>query len=205
MVLVQGLPPRKFVETVELHVGLQNNSLGGDRQFNTVFQLRHSPRPDSALRSVCVFGDERRCAEAETLGLPWYSLDMLRELQRKQKNGPKKLIESFFGILVSKSVMKQIPRLLGPSLGKCSKFPMPLADGASLVGAVEALQRKTKWQFKKAFSLSVAVGHVQMSPKQLGENVALAVWKLISVTKDGWGSIKTMHLKSTMGPPLRIL
>jgi large subunit ribosomal protein L10Ae len=192
------------VETVELQVGLQNYSWTEDKRFVSVFQLRHCPRPASAALSLCVIGDERRCAEAEALGLPWHSLDTLRELQRQKKAGVKKLLDSYDAALAPVSVVRRLPRILGPSIGKVSKFPTALAEEESLMEAVEALRRKTKWQLRKSLGLNVAVGHVQMTPRQLAENISMAVKHLISVTKDGWESIGGISIKSTMGPSLRV-
>ena len=52
--------------------------------------------------------------------------------------------------LASESLIKQIPRILGPGLNKAGKFPTAVTHAESLVGKVEEARATIKFQMKKA-------------------------------------------------------
>ena len=83
----------------------------------------------------------------------------------------KKLADKYAGFLASDSVIKVIPRLLGPGLNKAGKFPTLIAHGQSMDEAVETMKATIKYQLKKVLCLGVAVGNVNMEEKQLYVNI----------------------------------
>ena len=60
------------------------------------------------------------------------SADDLKKLN-KQKKLVKKLAKKYDAFLASESLIKQIPRLLGPGLNKAGKFPTLLTHGDNTV------------------------------------------------------------------------
>ena len=66
---------------------------------------------------VCVLGDQQHCDEATAKGLPCMSADDLKKLN-KDKKKVKNLAKSYDAFLCSDTLIKQIPRLLGPGLNK---------------------------------------------------------------------------------------
>jgi large subunit ribosomal protein L10Ae len=53
------------------------------------------------------------------------------------------------GFLASDSLIKLIPRLLGPGLNKAGKFPTPVSHTESLVAKIEDQKATIKFQLKK--------------------------------------------------------
>ena len=51
--------------------------------------------------------------------------------------------------LASDSLIKQIPRILGPGLNKAGKFPAMLTAGDSMKGKVDEVKSTIKFQMKK--------------------------------------------------------
>jgi ribosomal protein L1 len=58
--------------------------------------------------------------QAESIGLQWMDVEALKKLN-KNKKLVKKLSKQYHAFLASESVIKQIPRLLGPGLNKAGK------------------------------------------------------------------------------------
>merc|ERR1712002_1285633 len=105
--------PRKFLESVDLQIGLKNYDPQKDKRFSGTVKLKHVPR--NKFR-VCVLGDQAHVDEAKEKGLPCMSADDLKKL-----NKDKKMAKSYDAFLCSDTLIKQIPRLLGPGLNKAGK------------------------------------------------------------------------------------
>merc|ERR1711896_125622 len=109
---------------------------------------------------------------------------------------------SFF--LASGTIMKQIPRLLGPTMHKLGKFPTLLEAGEDMVEKIDSIRGTVKFQLKKVLCLGVAAAHVEMTEDQIFANLMITVNFLVSLLKKNWQNIKTLHIKSTMGSSNRI-
>ncbi|KAJ1526198.1 hypothetical protein ONE63_009357 [Megalurothrips usitatus] len=191
---------RNFVETVELQIGLKNYDPQKDKRFSGTVKLKHIPKPKM---QVCMLGDQQHCDEAKALNVPFMDAEALKKLN-KNKKLVKKLAKQYDAFLASESLIKQIPRLLGPGLNKAGKFPGLLAHGESMTGKIDEVKATIKFQMKKVLCLSVAVGHVGMTPDELVQNVHLSINFLVSLLKKHWQNVRSLHVKSTMGPPQRL-
>merc|ERR1712010_25305 len=177
---------RKFVETIDLQIGLKNYDPQKDKRFSGTVKLRHIPRPKF---SVCIFGDQQHCDEAKEAGIPHMSADDLKKLNKQ-----KKLAKKYDAFLASESLIKQIPRLLGPGLNKAGKFPTLLTHQDDMMAKIADLQSTIKFQMKKVLCLNVAVGNVNMTEDELVQNIHLAVNFLVSLLKKHWQNVRSLYI-----------
>jgi len=191
---------RKFVETVDLQVMLKNYDPQTDKRFNGTVLLAHVPRP---RMKVCIIGDAKHCDEAESKGIPFKTEEMLKKLN-KNKKLVKKLAAEFDAFLSSQSLIKKIPRLLGPGLNKAGKFPTLLAASDSMDEKINTIKCTIKFQLKKVLTLAVSVGHVDMTEDALRENTMRAVNFLVSLLKKNWQNVRSLNLSTTMGKAFRL-
>ncbi|KAF9678415.1 hypothetical protein SADUNF_Sadunf07G0032600 [Salix dunnii] len=218
--------PRKFIQTIELQIGLKNYDPQKDKRFSGSVKLPHIPRPKM---KVCMLGDAQHVEEATSIGLQWMDVEALKKLN-KNKKLVKKLSKQYHAFLASESVIKQIPRLLGPGLNKAGKFikeyslsfgygsfswfvniyvnagkfPTLVTHQESLESKVNEIKATVKFQLKKVLCMGVAVGNCDMEDKQIFQNVQMSVNFLVSLLKKNWQNVKSLHLKSTMGTPVRL-
>ena len=191
---------REFVETIELQIGLKNYDPQKDKRFAGNIKLPHIPRPKMR---VCVLGDAFHCEKAAAMGLEFKNAEGLKNFN-KNKKMIKKFAKKYHAFVASESLIKQIPRLLGPGLNKAGKFPTLVQQNEELSGKVDEVKATIKFQLKKVLCLNVAVGHVGMEVKSILENVKLAINFLVSLLKKNWQNVKVLYLKSTMGKPSRL-
>merc|ERR1712076_46040 len=130
---------RNFMETVDLQIGLKNYDPQKDKRFSGTVKLKHVPRPKF---KVCVLGDQQHCDEAKSKGIACMSADDLKKLNKK-----------YDAFLASESLIKQIPRLLGPGLNKAGKFPTMLTHQDDMLGKVNDIKATIKFQMKKVLCL----------------------------------------------------
>merc|ERR1711918_168932 len=191
---------RKFLETIELQVVPKNYDVNKDKRFQGSIKLPNIPRPNL---SVCILGDAYHVEEAQKNDIPYMDVEALKALN-KDKKKVKKLAQKYDAFLASQSVMKQIPRLLGPTMLKLGRFPSLLERSESINDKIDALKSNVKFQLKKVLTLGVAVANVGLTEQQIYANIQIATNFLISLLKKPWQNIKSLHVKSTMGPSHRI-
>merc|ERR1711862_926321 len=196
----EGGKKRNFTESVELQIMLKNYDPQKDKRFSGTVKLPHVARPNF---KVCVLGNQAHIDQAIANNIPHMSVDDLKKLN-KDKKLVKKLAKQYDAFLASDSLIKTIPRILGPGLNKAGKFPTMVTHSEPLASKVDEIKATIKFQMKKVLCLSVAVGHVQMTQDELYQNISLAVNFLVSLLKKNWQNVRALYVKSSMGPPQRI-
>ncbi|KAG8758412.1 hypothetical protein FRC11_003729 [Ceratobasidium sp. 423] len=188
-----GEKKRNFVETIELQIGLKNYDPQRDKRFSGTVKLPNVPRP---RMSICILADAADIDRAKQIELEY--------MLNKNKKLVKKLAKKYDAFLASEALIRQIPRLLGPGLSKAGKFPTPISHSEDLTDKLTEVRSTIKFQLKKVLCLGVAVGHVQMTEDQVLGNVMLSINFLVSLLKKNWQNVKSLHVKTTMGKPVRL-
>jgi len=193
---------RKFTETVELQIALKNYDPNKDKRFSGAIRLPNIPRPKF---TVCVIGDAKHLGEAKDAKIAALSEDDLKKMN-KNKKIVKKLAKQYGSFLASASLIRKIPRLLGPGLNKAGKFPSVLGANESITEKCEAAKASVKFALKskKSLCLGVPIANLGMSAKDIANNITLAVNFVVTLLPKGWQQVKRLYIKSTMGPPHRI-
>uniref|UniRef100_A0A4W5MVG9 Ribosomal protein n=1 Tax=Hucho hucho TaxID=62062 RepID=A0A4W5MVG9_9TELE len=182
--------PRKFTESVELQISLKNYDPQKDKRFSGT--VRFGPFPVSPiLLPVCL------ATHLSGPTLVWVLIIMLTVISARTA-------KKYDAFLASESLIKQIPRILGPGLNKAGKFPSLLTHNENLNVKVDEVKSTIKFQMKKVLCLAVAVGHVKMSEEELVYNIHLAVNFLVSLLKKNWQNVRALYVKSTMGKLQRL-
>jgi len=193
---------KKFVETIELQVALKNYDTTKEKKLAGTVRLPIAPK---LKYSVCVIGDAKHLEDAKKANIPSMSQDDLKKL-KKDKKLVKKLANQYDAFLASSTLIRLIPRLVGPGLNKAGKFPAGLGSNEDIPSKVAEQKATIKFQLKskKALCLGVAVANVSMTPEQINTNLTLAVNFLVSLLSKNWQQVKRLYVKSTMGPSHRI-
>ncbi|CAD7691058.1 unnamed protein product [Nyctereutes procyonoides] len=162
----------KFMEMVELQISLKNYDPQKDRRFS------------GTVSSPCVFWGPV-AFEAKAVTIPHMDIEVLKKLNNNKKKKKKKK---------TKSLIKQIPRILGPGLNKAGKFLSLLTHNENMVAKVD-----------EVVCLAVAVGHVKMTDDELLYNIHLVVNFLVSLLKNQQisGFIYQEHHGQAPAPLLR--
>merc|ERR1712012_642713 len=108
--------------------------------------------------SLCIFGDKQYCDEAKSKSIPYINPEDLKMLNKDKKN-VKKRAKKYHAFMASESLMKQIPRLLGPGLNKAGKFPSLLTHQDDVHSEVNDLKSTASIHMIKILCLHVAVGN----------------------------------------------
>eukprot|EP00467_Chlorarachnion_reptans_P014389 CAMPEP_0114510782 /NCGR_PEP_ID=MMETSP0109-20121206/13995_1 /TAXON_ID=29199 /ORGANISM="Chlorarachnion reptans, Strain CCCM449" /LENGTH=220 /DNA_ID=CAMNT_0001690161 /DNA_START=14 /DNA_END=676 /DNA_ORIENTATION=- len=193
---------RNFLETVELQIALKNYDPSKDKRFSGSIALPSCPRKTF---SICVIGNEKHIGEGKELGVDTLSVDDVKKM-KKNKKLVKKLAKKYDAFLASSTLIKKLPRLMGPGLSKAGKFPSGITNNENMSAKIDELKSTIKFALKskKTMCMGVPVGQVNMADADLKTNITMSVNKLVSLLKKNWQNVKRLYLKSTMGPSHRI-
>ena len=193
---------RNFVETIELQIALKGYDPSKDKRFAGTFKLPTVPK---AGLKYCLLGTEKDCGDAAKAGIDTRTVEDLKKMN-KNKKLVKKLANAYDAFLASATLIRKIPRLLGPGLNKAGKFPSVYNAGEDIAQKVLSLKQSVKFQLKskKTTCMGVAIANVTMKEEQATANIVLAVNFLVSLLPKNWQNIKRLYIKSTMGPSHRI-
>merc|ERR1711971_1074067 len=195
---------RNFLESIEIHFGLKNFDPARDKRIAGNTELPHAPRKKFA---ALVLGNEKHIMEAKELGLDFRSLDDLKKVNIDKKI-VKKMGKSYDKILASATIIRQVPRLLGPQLNRMGKFPLAIRANETIAEKVEGFSKVVKFQLKFKVGapqcLSSPIGHIKMTDTEISDNVIAAVNFVLTLMKRGWQNVKKIHIKSSMGPSFTV-
>ncbi len=121
---------RKFVETIELQIGLKDYDPQKDKRFAGTVRLPNIPRPKF---KVCLIGDAKHIQEAKdkNLDIDVMEFDSLKNFN-KDKKLVKKWAKKYQVLLASDTLVKKIPVVLGPILNRIGMFPQVVTHNEDL-------------------------------------------------------------------------
>lgn len=146
-----------------------------------------------------MLGSEDHNKAAKEAGIDSLGVDDLKKMN-KNKKLVRKLAKKYDAFLSSGSLIKQIPRLLGPGLNRAGKFPALVGPNDEVTDKIDEARATVKFQMKKVLCLSAAVANVKMSKEEITRNTNLSINFLVSLLKKNWQNVGSLYLKSTMGP-----
>ena len=200
--IIEGKKKRKFMETVELQVGLKDYDPQKDKRFAGSVRLPHVPRPSM---KICLIGDAKHVQEVKEKNI---SVDVMDFDALKTFNKDKKLIKKwakkYSMLLATDSLVKKIPTVLGPILNRIGMFPQVVTHNEDLKSRVEDARASVKFQLKKVTCMNVAVGNESMTEEQLRQNILMSINFLASLLKKGWHNLKSVHIKTSMSKPFKL-
>uniref|UniRef100_A0A8H7XNQ2 Ribosomal protein n=1 Tax=Psilocybe cubensis TaxID=181762 RepID=A0A8H7XNQ2_PSICU len=148
----------------------------------------------------CILADAADINRAKQIELEYMCVDDLKKLRFLKVNKNQKLAKKDDAFLASEALINQIPRLVSPRL----ESSPPVSHAEDLTNKPTEVRSTIKFQLKKVLCLGVAVGHVQVNDDKVLGNVMLSINFLVSLLKKNWQNVKSLHIKTIMGKPVRL-
>mmetsp|Transcript_31567 Transcript_31567/g.77042 ORF Transcript_31567/g.77042 Transcript_31567/m.77042 type:complete len:216 (-) Transcript_31567:3854-4501(-) len=191
---------RNFIENIELMISLKPNSNKKHKKLSGSVFLPYPPK--TSLR-ICILADEKHASDSKSLGIYYLTIDKIKKL-KGQKKLIKKLVKRFEKFLASDTIIKLIPRYLGPELTKYGKFPTAISHSDNLKNQIKKSLNEKKISFKKDFNSGIIVGNIKMAENEVIENFKIVCSFILTLLSKKINMVKTIVLKRTMGAPIRI-
>ena len=195
-------PARKFVESVDIAINLKDINLQDpSKRFQMDVRL---PHPLEKEIKICVLGEGSHLVEAESAGAARIiNKDELDNISRDPKSA-KKLAKQFDFFIATASLMPTIGRSLGKFLGPRGRMPRPLPPGTPIEPLIKNLQSTIQVRLRQAPVIHNRIGTIDMENDSIVENALTVIRNVESRLEKGEHNIRTIYIKTTMGPPISI-
>jgi large subunit ribosomal protein L1 len=128
----------------------------------------------------------------------------LEELGKNRKDA-KKLANKHDFFVAQADMMPMVGRFLGPVLGPRKKMPKPVPASAKAEPILKRLRDTIKVRIKDQPVVQALVGTQDMDDELIAENVEAVLAILDRNLEKGRSQIKSMYVKTTMGPVVRVI
>jgi large subunit ribosomal protein L1 len=200
---IEKAPERKFSESVDITVNLKNIDMAQPK--NRIDETILLPHGTGKTVGIAVLGKGDITTQAREAGV-----DLIigpEEIERLggEPREARQVAGKYRFFLADTGVMPQVGRFLGPRLGPRGRMPTPIPGGTDIRPIVERLRKSVKIRTKDKKTFHVKVGSTQMPPEQIAENIDAVLKKIETVLDQGPMNIRSVFVKTTMGPAERLL
>ncbi len=193
---------RKFSQSIELVINLQNIDM--KKPEGRIQERIELPNSIGKERKVCVIASGEMALKAKkagaTLVVERSDLEALIGDKKKQKN----LAKNCDLFIAEAPLMPLVGRSLGASLGPRGKMPTPVPPNANIKEQIEKHQKIVLVRMRGQPVLQCRVGSEEMTDKEIAENVQAVVRRIEGKLKRGIKNVRSVYLKTSMGPPIKV-
>jgi large subunit ribosomal protein L1 len=200
---IEKAPERKFSESVDITINLKNIDMAQPK--NRIDETILLPNGTGRKVGIAVLGKGDITTQAREAGVDLIigpeEIERLGGAPREARH----MAEQYRFFLAETSVMPQVGRFLGPRLGPRGRMPMPIPGGTDIRPIVERLRNSVKVRTKDKKTFHVKVGSTGMPPEQIAENIDAVLKKIEGALDQGPMNIRSVFVKTTMGPAERLV
>lgn len=195
--------PRNFTQSVDMIVNIRDLDVKKpENRFNEEVTL---PNGRGKEVKIGVIADGELIVQAKDAGVALVINKADLEELGKDRNAAKKAANSVDFFIAQADMMPLVGRFLGPILGPRNKMPKPVPASIKLDPLLERLQSTVKVGIKQQPAIQIIVGSQDMSDEDLAENIETVLTVLDRHLDKGRNQIKSMFIKTTMGPIVRVI
>jgi large subunit ribosomal protein L1 len=200
---IEKAPSRKFSESVDVTINLKNIDMAQPK--NRIDETILLPNGTGRNVGIAVLGKGDITTQAREAGVDLIigpeEIERLGGAPREARH----MAEKYRFFLAETGVMPQVGRFLGPRLGPRGRMPMPIPGGTDIRPIVDRLRNSVKVRTKDKKTFHVKVGSTGMPPEQIAENVDAVLKKIEGALEQGSMNIRSVYIKTTMGPAERLV
>ena len=202
---------RKFDETIDFIINLKDLNLNDPKnRIDKELILPNDITAEKNLR-ICVIASDEILMEAKNINIDTLDKDGLASLDREEKRVKKKFVKKYDFFIVEDKLMRDVARYLARFLGPAGKMPKPFPTGYGIISSINDLntafdryRKIIRIQVKKQPIVQVKVGKKSMEADNVYENIKTIVDYIAGLMPHKYNNFKSMFIKTTMGPSIKI-
>lgn len=193
-------PKRKFTQSVDLVVNLQNIDFKNPSNRIDIKVLLPEGRGKDL--KIGVFGDSDFLSKAKSADLKISD----KEIKKSPKE-IRKIAESMDYFIAQTTLMVEIGKNWGKYLSTRGKMPQPLPPQADASAMIKRLKNTVNLKSKgnTPQTLSCSVGSESLKDEQIAKNAMTLYNALLDKLPTKENNIKSLLIKTTMGPSVKLI
>jgi large subunit ribosomal protein L1 len=196
-------PQRKFSESVDLAINLKN--LDMNQPQNRIDEEIILPNGVGRPIKIAVFAKGETAQRAKGAGADYVFDPEEIAVLGEDKTRAKNLADEVNFFIAEAAYMPVIGKTLGQVLGPRGKMPIPLTSDKDIVQIINKSRNSIKVRSKDKMTFHISVGKKEMDPQKLSENIAAVLNRIEHRYERGLYNVKSIYVKSTMGPSVRVI
>ncbi|HJK53874.1 MAG TPA: 50S ribosomal protein L1 [Methanocorpusculum sp.] len=199
---MEQAPKRKFQESIDITINLKHVDMAQPK--NRIDETILLPQA-IGVKKIAVLGKGDIVSQARNAGV-----DIIIGPEEIERLGgapreARKLAGQYDYFLAETAVMPLVGRWLGQRLGPRGKMPQPIPMGQDITPIVERLRNSVKIRSKDRRIRSVKIGKAAMSAEAVAENVDAVLKRVLGRLENGELNIRSVYVKTTMGPAVKVM
>ena len=192
---------RKFVESVDITFTIKDVDLKNHN--NRIKEEIRLPSGRGKELKIAMFAAGEAATKAKGAGIHVFTPQEIEEFGG-QKGKAKKMANSFDFFLSEVPHMGLIGRYLGVVLGPRGKMPRPVPPTLDPAAIAAGLKSTVVVKSGDRMTFHAAIGTAKQSQEELVANAMAIYNRVTSKLERGIGNIRSLYIKTSMGPAQRI-
>jgi len=193
---------RNFVQSIELVINLQD--IDPKKPESKIQEFIELPYPPGKENRICVVASGEMALKAKRAGADLVvergDLEALTGDKKKQQE----LAETYDFFIAEAPLMPIVGRSLGATLGPKGKMPTPIPPTADIADQIKKQRKMLLVRLRGQPVLQCRIGNENMPDEEITQNVQAVIRRIEGKLKRGIKNIRSIHLKTTMGPPVKV-
>ena len=193
---------RKFVQSIELILNLRD--IDPKKPEGRIQERIELPHPAGKESKICVIASGEMALKAKRakadLVIERRELEALAGDKKKQRE----LSKSYDYFIAEAPLMPLVGKVLGATLGPKGKMPTPVPPAANIAEQIKKHRRMVSLRMRGQPVLQCRVGAENMADEEIAENIQAVIRRIEGKLKKGIKNIRSVNIKTTMGPSIKI-
>ena len=195
--------PRNFTQSVDVVITIKD--LDVKKPENRIDEEVLLPNGRGKDVKIAFIADGELALQAKNSGADLVINKTELEEMGKDRKGAKKIANRQDFFVAQADMMPLVGRFLGPVLGPRKKMPKPVPATAKPEPIMERLKSTVKVRIKDQPVIQALVGTQDMEDELIAANIDAVLAVLDQKLEKGRNQIKSMYVKTTMGPVARVI
>ena len=195
--------PRNFTQSVDVVITIKD--LDVKKPENRIDEEVLLPDERGKDVKIAFIADGELALLAKNAGADLVSIKGELEEMGKDRKEAKKIANRHDFFVAQADMMPLVGRFLGPVLGPRKKMPKPVPATIKPEPIMERLKSTVKVRIKDQPVIQALVGTQDMDDELIAANIEAIMVVLDQKLEKGRNQIKSLYVKTTMGPVARVI
>jgi len=195
--------PRNFTQSIDVVINIKD--LDVKKPENRIDEEVFLPQGRGKDVRIAFIADGELALQAKNAGADLVITKSDLEELGKDRKEAKRMANQYNFFVAQADMMPLVGRFLGPVLGPRKKMPKPVPANAKPDPIIDRLKNTVNVRIKNQPVIQALVGTEELVDERIAENIETILGILDRNLEKGRNQIKSMYVKTSMGPVARVI